>query len=108
MPSPLAAAETWMASQYDCSAGTSGAAGANSTLPARNISTTTGMSTNMPRNRSAGIRQSTMIQAATATKPITIENSYMLPHGTRCTANPRRKIDVRWIKAPSRVIPTAT
>ena len=69
--------------------------------------TTTGISTNMPRNRSVGIRHSTISQAATATNPITIENSYMLPHGTRCTANPRSRIEVRWTSAPSRVMPTA-
>src|SRR5213078_2597705 len=38
MPVAVIAAVTWMASQYDRSAGTSGAALAYSTVPARNIS----------------------------------------------------------------------
>ena len=49
MPVPMLTVVTWMAIQYDRRAGTSGAAGAYSTVPARKSSTTTGNSRNMPR-----------------------------------------------------------
>src|SRR6266540_2833825 len=108
VPVAVIAAVTWMASQYDRSAGTSGAAFAYSTVPARNISRITGNITNMPRYRIRGCRASTTQNAATATKPTAEENSYMLPHGIRSTAVPRSTIEVRCPAAPSRVSSTAS
>ena len=49
IPVPMLIVVTWIAIQYDRRAGTSGAAGEYSTVPARNSSTTTGSSRNMPR-----------------------------------------------------------
>ena len=46
---PIATVVTWMTIQYDRRAGTSGAASAYSTVPARKSSRTTGNITNMPR-----------------------------------------------------------
>src|SRR3954447_2305807 len=50
-PSAIDTSVTWIASQYDCSAGTSGDALEYSTVPARNITRTTGSSTKPPRWR---------------------------------------------------------
>src|SRR5580765_5626071 len=80
-PSATATRVTWMASQYDCSAGTSGWACEYQTVPARNIMMIAGSSTNPPRRRIVGAFHSTPRNATTPTRPATDANSYMFDHG---------------------------
>ncbi len=83
-----------MASQYDCSAGTSGWACEYSTVPARNISRITGSRIKPPRWRSAGSFHSRPRNASTPTSPATDANSYMFDHGTASTATARTTIEL--------------
>src|ERR1700761_5915656 len=100
-PSEDAARVTWMASQYDCSAGTNGWALEYSTVPARNIIKMTGARMNPPRCRICGTFHISAMKATTATSPAAEANSYMFDHGTESTANPRMAIDVAWTRAPT-------
>src|SRR5579875_410162 len=58
------------------------------TVSARPRTTTTDPITNMPRYQ-ARYRIMTVKKNSTAMQEIATTNSYMLPHGTRCTASPR-------------------
>src|SRR3954468_738178 len=99
-PSAIDTSVTWIASQYDWRAGTSGWALEYSTVPARNITRMSGSRTNPPRCRSAGSFQSTPRNARTPTSPETEANSYMFDHGTASTASARTAIDEACTSAP--------
>src|SRR5689334_8252457 len=82
-PDDRMAAETWMISQYDCSAGWTGAAIVYSIVPLTNIRITTGSSMNPERCRTGNFLITTS-QVTTATNIVAMPYSYMLPHGARC------------------------
>src|SRR3954452_21639293 len=105
-PSAIDTSGTWIASQCDFRAATSGWALEYSTVPARNIIRMTGSSTNTPRYRSTGSFHSTPRKASTPTSPATDANSYMFDHGTASTADARTAIDAPWTSAPSTRITT--
>jgi hypothetical protein len=86
---PVMAAATWMTIQRELRAGTSGPAGTRKTRPPRAMASTAGSRTNTPRGRTSGRRWTQTRKPVTVTIPTMIENSYMLPHGTRWTARPR-------------------
>src|SRR5215207_3990534 len=83
----IMAPSTWITSQYECSAGTSGPGGTNTS--ADRPSTTVPKPVMIgPSQSIAQIRTSTMYAvraASVAAQP----NSYMLPHGTRSADRPR-------------------
>ena len=91
-PLPSETIETCTGSQYDCSAGTTGAASAYSTVPATNRRINVGTRTNNHRVRSC-LERSTTSAASTPAAQVTETNSYMLPHGGRLAAIPRRTIE---------------
>ena len=97
---------TWIHFQYEFSAGTTGAAGTYSLVPATTARMTTGVSTNVPNDR-APVRASTINQVIVATAQNTDTNSYMLPSGRRPTARPRATIDSTFAAAPTTVTTTA-
>ncbi len=97
---------TWIHFQYEFSAGTTGAAGTYSTVPATNSSTTTGNMTNRPMVR-APVLASTINQHSTAEAQMTEVNSYMLPSGSRPVANPLATIDRMLAARPTVVTTTA-
>src|SRR3569623_630161 len=101
-PVAVIAATTWILIQYELSAGTSGPGAAYRTVPARPRYRMFGAITNAPSERTASVLRCLPVIAArmrgcvsrkryvvTATRVTMHENSYMFPHGTRCTATPR-------------------
>src|SRR3546814_890573 len=94
-PLPIETIETWIGSQYDCRAGTTGAAFAYRTVPATNMRTRIGIRAKTHSVRRSGRRNSSS-PASTAAAHVKVTNSYMLPQGTRCVATPRRTSAPRW------------
>src|SRR5262245_5533360 len=88
-PVAMTAATTWMASQYECSAGISCVDLTYKTVVARPNASSTGVTTNAPSHRTSCPRQSRNRNTATATADPAVRNSYMLPHGTRPAESPR-------------------
>src|SRR6266545_3379792 len=89
IPDAVTAAVTWIFSQYELSAGTSGATFVYSSIPSMPSSTTSTSVTKSPSGRRYGRRVSSTSQAVAPTRHTASTNSYMLPHGTRCAASPR-------------------
>src|SRR5262249_42776216 len=106
MPDATEAAVTWMSSQYEFSAGTSGPAGAYSTMPSRPSSRATASAAKSPRWRRFGRRTTTASQTVMPTNDPASTNSYMLPHGTRCAAKPRVTSVATWNASPATVSTT--
>src|SRR6266545_931610 len=89
IPDAVTAAVTWIFSQYELSAGSSGATFVYSSIPSMLSSTTSTSVTKSPSGRRYGRRVSSTSQAVAPTRHTASTNSYMLPHGTRCAASPR-------------------
>ena len=97
------AAATWITIQRELRAGTRGPAGTRKTSPPRAMASTAGSSTNIPRGRMSGRRDSQIRKPDTVMIPTMIENSYMLPQGTRWTARPRVMAAPRLAASPATV-----
>ncbi len=99
-PEPMLTTETWMGSQYDCSAGITGAALVYSHLPETDSRISSGTSTKTHSARNCGLR-STTAAAINPQKLVRLMNSYMLPHGTRVVARPRSTMQANSIAIPT-------
>src|SRR5664279_1098520 len=97
---------TWIHFQYEFTAGTTGAAGTYSTVPATNSRMTTGSITNRPMVR-APVLASTTSQQSTADAQMTEVNSYMLPSGNRLVASPLARMESTLAARPIAVTSTA-
>src|SRR5207248_8162140 len=106
-PDAVIAAVTWIFSQYELSAGTSGATFVYSSIPSMPSRITRTSVTNRPSGRSTGRRVTSTSQAVAPTKQTAMMNSYMLPHGTRCAANPRVTMAARCSSQPTAVSTSA-
>ena len=83
------ASETWIHSQYECSAGTSWSLSVYSTVTARPRSSSTVVTSGSPIQRTFFFAARKPRYAPTATIEKAVENSYMLPQGARCTDSER-------------------
>jgi len=88
IPPEIIAVETCMTSQADLSAGTSGALGTYKTVTAVPSVSNTEIETNKPNQRRSYLRSAPKYAVVNASAPV-IENSYILPHGTRPADTPR-------------------
>ena len=102
----LIAATTWIFSQYEFSAGTSGPALTYRTVPGE---AQVQHDRHQHENAEpAGLLASQQHQERVTTmNATTVENSYMLPHGTRWAAKPRVTMVAMWANQPKIVTPTA-
>src|SRR5690606_20567697 len=87
-PNATTAQPTWMTSQYESRAGTSGPGGTYSTVTARPKVRNTSRTAQTAIARPAAVRAS-IRNTTTATSEPVMENSYMLPHGVRPVPTPR-------------------
>src|SRR5690349_12406935 len=103
IPEAVIAAVTWIFSQYELSAGTSGPAFVYSRIPSTPSRITSVSVTKSPSGRIDGRRTSTTSHAVAPTRVAASTNSYMLPQGTRCAARPRVTRQAMWASQPTTV-----
>src|SRR5689334_8333231 len=103
IPEAVIAAVTWIFSQYELSAGTSGPAFVYSRIPSTPSRMTSVNVTKSPSGRIDGRRTSTTSHAVAPTRVAASTNSYMLPHGTRPAARPRVTRQATWASQPTKV-----